>query len=243
MLLVGRYIVGFGGGMMLANTPVYISEISPAHSRGMLVGLQGNFVTFGYVVFSCATLGFHFVDGSYQWRLNFVIATAVALALLFSLLTLPESPRWLVANGRNEEAGRILTDIHRTRNDPEGEIAHAELIQVIAQVEVDRSLPGSWLHILRTPSLRKRTICTLLVWSMAQATSITVLANLTPRLFGALGYDTVLQLGLGVVWTVFLCGGCIVSNLLIDRVGRVKLISECFVPDTSIMRIFLLTPL
>jgi MFS family permease len=102
MLLVGRYIVGFGGGMMLANTPVYTSEISPAHSRGMLVGLQGNFVTFGYVVSSCAALGFHFVDGSYQWRLNFVIATAVALALLFSLLGLLSNYRIRSNFGRIE---------------------------------------------------------------------------------------------------------------------------------------------
>jgi len=230
MLLVGRYIVGFGGGMLIANTPVYLSEISPAHNRGLLVGLQGNFVTLGYVISSCAAFGFHFVEESYQWRLNFVIATAVALALLLSLLSLPESPRWLVAHGRVDEADNILNDIHKTADDPEGKIAHAELVQIVAQVEVDRSLPSSWLHILRTPSLRKRTICTLLVWSTAQATSITVLANLTPRLFGLLGYDTVLQLGLGVVWTVCLCSGCLVSNWLVDKVGRINLISEYTFP-------------
>ncbi|EXJ72890.1 uncharacterized protein A1O5_04038 [Cladophialophora psammophila CBS 110553] len=225
MFLVGRYIVGFGGGMLLANTPVYLSEISPAHSRGLLVGLQGNFVTLGYVISSCAALGFHFVDKTYQWRLNFVIATVVALALLISLISLPESPRWLVTKGRVDEADTILNSIHKTPDDPNGEIARAELVQIVAQVEIDRTLPTHWLHIFQTPSLRKRAICTLLVWSMAQATSITVLANLTPRLFGALGYDTVLQLGLGVVWTVALSSGCLVSNWLLDRVGRVKLLT------------------
>lgn len=226
MFFVGRYVVGFGGGMLLANTPVYLSEIAPAHNRGLLVGLQGNLVTFGYVVSSLAAFGFHFIDAPYQWRLNFIVATVVALALLVSLISLPESPRWLVNQGRIDEAEQILNAIHKTLDDPKGEIAQAELVQIIAQVEVDRSLPRSWLHILRTPSLRKRTICTLLVWSMAQATSITVLANLTPRLFGALGYDTVLQLGLGVIWTVALCSGCFVSNWLIDRLGRVKSLSK-----------------
>lgn len=226
MFIVGRYITGFGAGMVISNTPVYLSEISPAHSRGLLVGLQGNFIVLGYILSSCAALGFHFVSTDYQWRLNFIISTSVALALLISLISLPESPRWLVEHGRSDEAGRILESIHKTSDDPQGRVAHAELHQIMAQVELDRSLPSSWLHILRTPSLRKRLICTLLVWSMAQSTGITVLANLTPRLFGSLGYGTVLQLALSLVWTVCLFIGCFFNIYLIDRIGRVKLIGE-----------------
>ena len=226
MFLVGRYVTGFGAGMVISNTPVYLSEISPAHSRGLLVGLQGNFIVLGYILSSCAALGFHFVSEDYQWRLNFIIATSVALALLVSLISLPESPRWLVEHGRPDEAGRILESIHMTTDDPHARVAHAELHQITAQVELDRSLPSGWLHILRTPSLRKRLICTLLVWTMAQSTGITVLANLTPRLFGALGYGTVLQLTLSLVWTVCLFIGCFFNIYLIDRIGRVKLIGE-----------------
>lgn len=226
MFLIGRYITGFGAGIVISNTPVYLSEISPAHSRGLLVGLQGNFVVGGYIVSSCSALGFYFVDASYQWRLNFIIATAVAVALLASLSGLPESPRWLVEHGRAEEAGKILDSIHRTQDDPEGKVAHAELVQIVAQVDLDRSLPSSWWHILTTKSLRKRLICTLLVWSMAISTGITVLANLTPRLFAALGYSTVLQLVLSLVWTICLFLGCFVNNYLIDRIGRVKLIGK-----------------
>ena len=226
MFLVGRYTTGLGAGMVISNTPVYLSEISPAHSRGLLVGLQGNFIVLGYILSSCAALGFHFVSADYQWRLNFVIAATVALCLLCSLILLPESPRWLVEHGRPEEAGKILYNIHKTKDDPEGRIAHAELTQIVAQVEVDRSLPTSWIHIFRTPSLRKRLICTLLVWTMAQSTGITVLANLTPQLFGALGYATVLQLVLSLVWTVCLMVGCFVNIYLIDKIGRVKLIGK-----------------
>jgi hypothetical protein len=101
------------------------------------------------------------------------------------------------------------------------------LVQIVAQVELDRTLPSGWWHILQTQSLRKRLICTLLVWTMAQSTGITVLANLTSRLFGALGYGTVLQLVLSLAWTVCLFIGCFFNIFLIDRIGRVKLIGEC----------------
>ena len=226
MFLVGRYLAGCGAGMVISNTPVYLSEIAPAHSRGLLVGLQGNFIVFGYILSSCAALGFHFVDESYQWRLNFIIATAVAVALLLSLITLPESPRWLIEHGRPQEARKILDSIHITRDDPEGKMAHAEFHQITAQVEIDRSLDSGWLAIIRIPSLRKRMICTLLVWSMGQSTGITVLANLTPVLFGDLGYSTVLQLVLSLVWTVCLFIGCFFNIYLIDRIGRVPLIGK-----------------
>lgn len=226
MFFVGRYVTGLGAGMVITNTPVYLSEISPAHSRGLLVGLQGNFIVFGYILSSCAALGFHFVSEPYQWRLNYCIATFNGVALFISLLFLPESPRWLVEHSRPQEAGEILNRIHKTKDDPSGTMAHAELAQIVAQVEHDRSQPRSWAFILRTPSMRKRLICTLLVWTMAQSTGITVIANLTPRLFGALGYSTVLQLVLAMVWTVCLFLGCFVNIYLIDRIGRVKLIGE-----------------
>lgn len=59
---------------------------------------------------------------------------------------------------------------------------------------------------------------------MGQATGITVLANLTPTLFASLGYSTVLQLGLSLVWTVCLFLGCFVGIFLMDKIGRVKLL-------------------
>jgi MFS family permease len=226
MFIVGRYIAGIGCGIVMSNTPVYMSEIAPAHTRGLLVGLQGNCIVLGYVISSAAALGFHFVEGEYNWRLNFVLATAVALMLLVSLTVLPESPRWLVEHGRKEEAAKILERIHRTPADPDATYAHAEMTQIAAQVEIERSRPTSLLHIMRTPSLRKRMICTLLVWTMGLSTGSTVLANLTPTLFGSLGYSTVLQLGLSVAWVVCLFLGCFICVYLLDRVGRVKLLGK-----------------
>lgn len=210
--------------MIISNTPVYMSEISPPHTRGLLVGLQGNCIVMGYIISSCAAFGFQYVTESYQWRLNFIISTAVALFLLISLFFLPESPRWLVEKGRKEEAARILNRIHTSKEDTDGAYAHAEMVQIVAQVESERQLPSGYMYIIRTPSLRKRLICTLLVWTMGISTGITVLANLTPSLFGGLGYGTTLQLGLSIIWTVCLFLGCFVNIYLLDRIGRVKLL-------------------
>lgn len=57
---------------------------------------------------------------------------------------------------------------------------------------------------------------------MGQSTGIVVIANFAPQLFGGLGYDTELQLGLSVVWVTTCAIGTWLSNLLIERLGRVK---------------------
>lgn len=224
MFIVGRIIAGIAGGMTISNCPVYMSEISPPHTRGFLVGLQGVCIVSAYIIGSCLSLAFSFVSESYQWRLNYVVAVFFGIMLLISLIFLPESPRWLVEKGHTKEAAAILERLHRTKSDPTGKVAHAEMIQIQAQVEVERTLPRGYLYILKTPSLRKRFICTALVWTMGQSTGINVIATLTPTLFATLGFDTTLQLTLSIVWTICLQIGCVINVHLLDRVGRKNLL-------------------
>lgn len=75
---------------------------------------------------------------------------------------------------------------------------------------------------MRNKSTRKRALCGALIWVMGQSTGIVVIANFAPQLFGGLGYDTELQLGLSVVWVTTCAIGTWLSSLLIERLGRVK---------------------
>lgn len=98
MFLVARVLNGFGAGMIIANTPVYMSEISPAHTRGLLVSTQGISITLAYIVSSLVAFGFHFVDAAYQWRLQFVVLSSISLILVVTMYFIPESPRWLMVS-------------------------------------------------------------------------------------------------------------------------------------------------
>lgn len=178
MFTAGRTISGFGAAMAFANTPTYTAELATPHNRGMLVGSQGVCVVGSYIVSAVLGLAFYFVDGAYAWRLNFVVLTGLACVFLGSLWALPESPRWLMEQGREEEAKAVLERLHRSPGDERGTIARAEFVQIRAQINAERSLPSSYWYILTTPSMLKRTVCTLLVWTMGQSTGITVIANL-----------------------------------------------------------------
>jgi len=95
MFIVARIISGVGGGMLTSNCPVYMSEVSPPSTRGLLTSVHGVGITFAYIFSSLLALAFNFVHRPYQWRLSFIIFTVFALILLISLRFIPESPRWL----------------------------------------------------------------------------------------------------------------------------------------------------
>lgn len=224
MLLVARVLCGIGAGMVIANSPVYMSEVAPPRTRGLLVGLQGVGIVTAYIACSLCGLIFSFVQNPVQWRLTFIVLTVSAVGFAFSLIFLPESPRWLMEKGREKQARAELERLHRTKSDPDGTLARAEATQIKAQVEAERHLPKGYVYIFKTPHLRKRAFCSILLWVMGQGTGITAIANLIPVLMGGLGFGTTLQLGLGCAWTVAAIAGCLVNVAYLDKIGRVRLL-------------------
>lgn len=100
------------------------------------------------------------------------------------------------------------------------------MIQIRAQVDAERILPSGYIYIFKTPALRKRAFCSILVWIMGQSTGVLVIANLTPTLFGGLGYSIPLQLGLSVAWTACALLATFVNAAIMDRYGRVRLLGN-----------------
>ena len=112
VLLVGRIVTGLGVGVSFVVTPVYITEISPASARGMLstcfdISINAGIVL-GYIV-GFAIISQEFVTGKEaRWRLMLALGAALPLFVAGSLAFLPESPRWLHARGRADEALDVL---------------------------------------------------------------------------------------------------------------------------------------
>ena len=119
MFIVGRILTGISCGMLVTNTSVYINEIAPAHSRGLVTGIAGASVTMGVLTSSALGLGFTFVENTIQWRGIWIVTSGLAVILFLSVLLIPESPRWLVENQRYGEAWETLKKIHGLPTDPD----------------------------------------------------------------------------------------------------------------------------
>ncbi|WP_052182354.1 sugar porter family MFS transporter [Sphingopyxis sp. LC363] len=110
--LVFRFICGLaiGGSSVLA--PVYIAEIAPPRHRGFLVGLFQLMIVTGILVayLSNATIA-GLIDGDAAWRWKLGVTAAPALLFFILLFAIPNSPRWLIAKGRREDANMAMARI------------------------------------------------------------------------------------------------------------------------------------
>lgn len=104
LLLVGRFVVGLAVGFNNITSPVLLSEIAPKEVRGLFTTMHQLGVTIGILASGVAGLGFvSYVPKG--WRYLFAIGL-ICPALQFALgwAYIPESPRWLVRNGRRDAA-------------------------------------------------------------------------------------------------------------------------------------------
>src|SRR5579871_3969586 len=104
-LIVARAIIGLGIGFTSVTAPVYVSELAPPQSRGMLIGLYQFALTIGIAL---ADLVGYLLASREAWRLMFGLAVVPTVFFLLVILTVPESPRWLFAHGRENDARAVL---------------------------------------------------------------------------------------------------------------------------------------
>jgi len=224
MYLVARLITGLGIGALVTLVPLYQSEISPPRIRGLLVGMHGVLICFGYAVASWVGVGFYFVNASgAQWRIPLAIQCLFPLILAFGVLFLPESPRWLIDQGRNEE-GFASFQLIRAETEIEHTTIAEEFEELKQQIKMEENDPTSFIDLFRVPSLRKRCIIGFLALFGAQGTATLVINNYGPSLYSKLGYGTVQQLLIQGGWITVCPFGNLLNALIVDRVGRTKML-------------------
>ena len=105
-LLIGRYVQGYGVGAGLLISPMFISEIAPPAFRGSLVTLSEVSLSFGVLLAYVVNVALSGLPNQWRWMLALGAVPGVLLTL--RILFLPESPRFLVAQGKEDEAKDVL---------------------------------------------------------------------------------------------------------------------------------------
>ena len=111
-MICARVVNGFGTGILNAIVPVWATETAQHTSRGRFVSIQFSLNIFGIFVAYWLEYGFSFVQGGVtatRWRFPIAFQLIPLVGLLGAVWFFPESPRWLVKVGREEEAMYVLT--------------------------------------------------------------------------------------------------------------------------------------
>lgn len=170
--LAGRFVLGFGVSFCCVSAPCYVSEIAHPMWRGTLTGLYNctwyiGAIIASWVTYACAET---MKGSSDAWRIPVWCQLLTSgFVLVFSLL-LPESPRWLAANDRYEEAQRVLAKYHGEGN-PEHPIVQLQLKEMTMQITQDGSDKRWWDYsaLFNTRAHRRRMICVLGMGVFGQA--------------------------------------------------------------------------
>ncbi len=206
-----RFIGGLGIGASTVAAPAYISEIAPAKDRGRLVGFYQFNIVLGILIafFSNYLLS---GIGENDWRWMVGVEAFPAIIYTLSVLTVPESPRWLLTKNRTVEAGQILATVN-----PELSIEdlHAQMIASGDKVEDKENI---FIKKYRFPL----TLAFLIAF-FNQFSGINAFLYYAPRIFEAagLGESTALLSSIGIGFTnlIFTLFGI----FLIDKLGRKQL--------------------
>ncbi|KAJ5219431.1 sugar transporter [Penicillium cinerascens] len=107
-LVVSRLVIGLGTGGVLATVPLWQSELSTTSNRGAHVVTIGPFAGLGATLVLFIDFGMSFAPESEGWRVPFALQILLSLTVIGFIAILPESPRWLVRQGRIVDAREIL---------------------------------------------------------------------------------------------------------------------------------------
>lgn len=102
--LIARFALGFGGALSVVGGAIFTTEMSPPHLRGALTGLFNCYYYIGNITSSWVSYGSQHIVSDRSWRLPLYLQMIFAGLAAIGAIFLPESPRWLVANNRHEEA-------------------------------------------------------------------------------------------------------------------------------------------
>ncbi|KAM3608535.1 uncharacterized protein V6R79_000658 [Siganus canaliculatus] len=221
VLLVGRITVGLGIGIASMTVPVYIAEVSPPHQRGQLVTINTLFITGGQFIASVIDGAFSYLkhDG---WRYMLGLSVIPSALQFIGFLFLPESPRWLLQKGRNQEARQVLSRIRG------GQSIDVEYDSIRTSIDEEEKGSGGgslvFLRILRHGPTRRALVvgCGLQMFQQLSGINTVMYYSATIlQMAGVRNDNQAIWLAAATSATNFIF--TLVGVWLVERVGRRKL--------------------
>jgi len=227
IFVIFRLIGGLGVGAASVLCPVYISEVTPANIRGrmssvqqimIITGLTGAFLANYFLANTAGSSTAEFWLGLPAWRWMFWMQVIPAGVFFLCLLTIPESPRYLVAKGKDAEAEKILSRLFG-----EGQGA-AKVAEIRASLAADHQPKLSDLLDPVTKKLRPILWAGLVLAVFQQLVGINIVFYYGSVLWQSVGFTENDSLKINILSGSLSILACLLAIGLIDKIGRKPLL-------------------
>lgn len=215
VFILFRVLGGVGIGMAALAVPMYIAEITPAAIRGRMVSVNQLAIVTGFLLVYFANY-FIAQHGDEAWRVEtswrwmFGLGAVPAVVFLAMLVVVPESPRWLVEQGRVEEARAVLTRVSGS------EVAAAELESIRSSIAGEAATLGQLLQ----PGLRIALVIGVGLAILQQVTGINAFLYYGTEILKKLGTDSNVALKQQIIVGAANLAFTLVAIGTVDRLGR-----------------------
>ncbi|KAJ1024128.1 hypothetical protein NDA16_002967 [Ustilago loliicola] len=227
-ILAGRSITGVGIGSLSMIVPLYNAELAPPEIRGSLVALQQLAIVFGIMISYWLTYGTQYIGGTgagqsrAAWLAPTTIQLAPAVILAVGIFWLPESPRWLINEGREQESLSVIAGLRRL---PEDDLlVQLEFLEVKAQKLFEDRISAhdhpnlqdgsrssnfklglaQYKSLVANPANLRRTLVAIITMTFQQWSGVNFILYYAPFIFQQIGLDggSISLLASGVVGVV-----------------------------------------
>lgn len=221
MFTASRFLIGFGVSLAHGAAPLLVTELSHFQHRARITSLYNTTWYLGSIVAAWTTYGTFRIPNTWSWRIPSILQAGPAAIMLAFIWLVPESPRWLISRGRNEEALQILARYH-ANGDTHDELVVFEFAEIKETIEAEalvakRNISELWA----TRGNRHRMMICIFAGLFSQWSGNSLVSYYIGDILTQIGIsdpeDQNLINGCLMIWNMIVAGG---MAFAVDKAGR-----------------------
>jgi sugar porter (SP) family MFS transporter len=222
MFIGARFLIGFGLSFAHNAAPLLVSELSYPLYRAPLTSTYNSLWYSGAIVAAWSTYGTFKIPNTWAWRVPSLLQGLPSVLQVFLVMFCPESPRWLIQKGRDEQALKTLAHYHAdgNRDDP---LVQYEYEEIRASVELDKQFKDQvgYKTLFATPGNRKRMITIIGIGFFSQWSGNGLVSYYLNKVFDAVHItDPTTQLLINGILQIWNLGWALMASFMCERFGR-----------------------